>query len=763
MLFRPKSIIGANNSEKKLWEALKIALEQEPGVTYFGFRPRNRNGHIIKESDILILHQKFGICVIECKGCRIDRIKSINGEEWHMEEGNGWYRKTMQPLTQAKDAMFAVVNELDYFIKYELNRSKPLRINNAHLVALPFITRQQWQDRRFDNLPTTRGAVLLKEDLTPENIRQKLAERVIIQQSKISDGEWKEICSFCTQDSVREKIKNRLAEQNDVVTLMNRIQYSSFILDNIQKKIATEIPPGPQRLRGLAGTGKTVLLAMRAAKMHYEHPDWNIAFVFYTKSLYQQTLTLIDNAYRELFEEHNLEPQSPNWNKLKVLPAWGGKTVGQGFYYDLAIDCRVTPIRWQKYIKFEDVCDRLEEKSKDNFSTLYDAIIIDEGQDLPPSFYRLAYKTLSEPKRLYWAYDEAQGLSSLVIPDSESIFGRKEKTKKLLVDLRGQYEGGISKSCIMNSCYRTPRLLLMTAHAINMGLFRQGGVLQGVTTKADWQNLGYEIHGDSDFSSSSVKAGKTITITRPDKTSPHEVDRENFDLKNVAGSLLIAQTFNSVFAERQWIVEEIVKDINVRGFEPEDILITGVCGNNDDKFYKYIRETLQKKGVETFYAGEETKTVFRQNGCVTISSIYRAKGNEAWKVYVCRFEYSDRPLNWKKPQESELHKRNEAFTALTRAKAWCVVTGLHSPVFNELYCAIAQYPNFTFPAFNKKSLKRITDDENSNSSSLEYRDRLQPPKIYTLSDLDRKSKKIKPLLKPKVKHKAQIENKISGQ
>lgn len=426
MLFFPKSIIGANNSEKKLWEALKIALEQEPGVTYFGFRPRNRNGHIIKESDILILHQEFGICVIECKGCRIDRIKSINGEEWHMEEGNGWYRKTMQPLTQAKDAMFAVVNELDYFIKYELNRSKPLKINNAHLVALPFITRQQWQDRGFDNLPT----------------------------------------------------------------------------------------------------------------------------------------------------------------------------------------------------------------------------------------------------------------------------------------------------------------------------------------KADWQNIGYEVHGDSDFSSSSVKAGKTITITRLDKTSPHEVDRENFDLKNVAGSLLIAQTFDSVFVERQWIVEEIVKDINIRGFEPEDILITGVCGDNDKKFYNYIRETLQKKGVETFYAGEEkSKNVFRQNGCVTISSIYRAKGNEAWKVYVCRFEYSDRPLDWKKPQESELHKRNEAFTALTRAKAWCVVTGLHSPVFNELNKAIAQYPNFTFPAFNKKSLKRITDDENSNSSSLQYRDELQPPKIYTLSDLDRKSKKIKPLLKP-IRHKA---------
>ena len=35
---------------------------------------------------------------------------------------------------------------------------------------------------------------------------------------------------------------------------------------------------------------------------------------------------------------------------------------------------------------------------------LYDAVPIDEGQDLPPAFYRLALKAQREPKRLFWAY-----------------------------------------------------------------------------------------------------------------------------------------------------------------------------------------------------------------------------------------------------------------------------------------------------------------------------------------------------------------------
>lgn len=94
---------------------------------------------------------------------------------------------------------------------------------------------------------------------------------------------------------------------------------------------------------------------------------------------------------------------------------------------------------------------------------------------------------------------------------------------------------------------------------------------------------------------------------------------------------------------------------------------------------------------------------------MTISNIYRAKGNEAWKVYACRFHYAIQPLGWK--QEDELHKRNEAFVALTRARVWCVATGINSPIFDEVQQAVEQYPNFTFPAFNKISLRRLTKDE----------------------------------------------------
>ena len=103
------------------------------------------------------------------------------------------------------------------------------------------------------------------------------------------------------------------------------------------------------------------------------------------------------------------------------------------------------------------------------------------------------------------------------------------------------------------------------------------------------------------------------------------------------------------------------------------------------------------------------KDIFRLGGYVTIAPIFRAKGNEAWKVYVCRFHCAVEPLAWR--NEEEIHKRNEAFVALTRARVWSVVTGLESPVFAELQQAIEQSPYLIFPAFNQTTIKRDNNED----------------------------------------------------
>jgi hypothetical protein len=226
-----------------------------------------------------------------------------------------------------------------------------------------------------------------------------------------------------------------------------------------------------------------------------------------------------------------------------------------------------------------------------------------------------------------------------------------------------------------------------------------------VTNQEDWNALGYDVI-DGDFR----KVGENVTITRTDDQSPHSVDQADFKFSSSVGSLILTNTFNSEEDEQNWIVENIEKDLKI-GFNPDDILITSISGDNEKDYYKELKDKLENKFIKSFVTGiDESAEIFKVAGCVTISNLFRAKGNEAWKVYAARFHYATEPLSWK--NENELMKRNEAFVAITRSRIWCVITGLQDyPIFEELDEAIKQYPNFSFPAFNKASLQRAMESD----------------------------------------------------
>jgi superfamily I DNA and RNA helicase len=746
MEFFPYEPFDNNQAQKKVWEWLKEAFKNDSGVAYYRYPIFTRAGRLNREPDILMLHQELGLWVFECKSYYIKNIAAIQGHEWQM---NNWYNESETPVAQAEDQMFAIKNKLDE------RRETRGKINCHFRVALPNVKQKEWEESKYHQLPSAEGVVLVYENLTPSALRKHISETA--QKCQLSNEDW-EFAKGVLGGTLATREPRPVptgTPPNNPIRVIQYIESKLKILDETQQKIAFEVPEGAQRLRGLAGTGKTVLLAKRAAKIHIKHPDWTIGFIFFTRSLYDQILELIALYHREMHPEHI----DPDWTKLKVLHAWGARDQ-QGFYRDLATKCGIRSKAVNDVIReigntspgesFEYIClsllqDRiiqLENKLTDDssintelmskiislpenevldnrkkfdeffpeslksniFPSIYDALLIDEGQDLPPIFYQLAYQTLSDPVRLYWAYDEAQGIGSLIVPDAETIFARNTDGS-LIVDLRGSYEGGILKGHRMKKCYRTPRLLLMTAHAINMGLFREGGALQAVTRKNQWEALGYEIL-DGNFQS----VGKPVTITRPDSESPHPIDHKDFELKDAVGSNLVIQTFDSDEEECEWIAEQVANDLKL-GFDPWDIMITALSGNYEKEYFSLMKSALRAQGVKSYIAGVDgSPSIFRTNGCVTISNIFRAKGNESWKVYACRFNYATEPLLWK--QEQELHKRNEAFVAITRARVWCVATGLDSPIFDELQKAIEQYPNFTFPAFNKNSLKRINEEKN---------------------------------------------------
>jgi superfamily I DNA and RNA helicase len=109
--------------------------------------------------------------------------------------------------------------------------------------------------------------------------------------------------------------------------ILDRIQSEITLFDADQKRAALQIIDGPQRIRGLAGSGKTIVLTMKVAQIHASSPDARILYTYWTKQLHGYIKRLITRFYRQLSDK------DPNWDKIDIIHAWGGKNL-RGVYYD---------------------------------------------------------------------------------------------------------------------------------------------------------------------------------------------------------------------------------------------------------------------------------------------------------------------------------------------------------------------------------------------------------------------------------------------
>jgi len=145
----------------------------------------------------------------------------------------------------------------------------------------------------------------------------------------LSDATYKEMIS--TIDGSKGLLKAKIREVEDFKVPSKGAQVAKLereiSLFDKQQRLGYIIPTiGPQRIRGLAGSGKTVILAMKAAQTHLKHPNANIVFTFSTKSLLEHVKRLITRFYRQF------DDRDPNWEKIKVMHAWGGRSI-TGLYY----------------------------------------------------------------------------------------------------------------------------------------------------------------------------------------------------------------------------------------------------------------------------------------------------------------------------------------------------------------------------------------------------------------------------------------------
>lgn len=720
------AIDKTQKTHQEVWDSVRKAFSGRECIAYWRYPIFSKRGESNKEPDITIIDKELGVIVLEILDYQNEEILNAQYDRWDFDDGRSY-----SPIYDVEDKLYEIKG-------LYLGNRKIKGIKETAAVILPQTHEEDWKKRNFDE-----RNIIFKNQLTKQRFLNRIEEIETIEgDNPINNQAWNELLMVLTgQNTFSEKVgkannngdrsfidrilgKNKKKKRSEV---KSKIKEDLFEVDMQQEVIGKTIPPGPQRIRGIAGSGKTVLLAQKAAHMHLKHPDWKIALVFFTRSLYDNVMQEVTKWLQRFSSgEASYDPKAND--KLQVLHAWGAKDQ-PGFYRELCKAHNIKPLsaRRKKLIngapneKLVHACKYLLEEV-DEIKEVYDAVLIDEAQDLvvdkeeikygdKQPFYWLAYQSLKtidkdNSKRLIWAYDEAQSLNALNIPTAPQLFGDDPQFKRMV---SGFHPGGIRKSEIMNKCYRTPGPILTAAHAIGMGILRSDGMLRGYTTQEDWGNIGYEVKEGS-FN----PVGQKVVLHRPKDMTPNRVPELWPD------DIIKFNSYNTRKEELSNLAEKIKYNIREDGLKPSRDILVIALGNNKEAFQLKVdaARKLKQKGIDIFIPTALKNNILYPNfpnvdrnkfwneGGITFTTTYRAKGNEAYMVYVIG-------LDKIAEDEANFILRNQLFVALSRTKGWLEVSGIGDfPMYEEFRNVIKSGNTFEFTFQRPLVEKRKNKKEN---------------------------------------------------
>jgi hypothetical protein len=174
----------------------------------------------------------------------------------------------------------------------------------------------------------------------------------------------------------------------------HRDRRTGIELTNQQKQLT--IPKsGHRRLRGAAGSGKTLVLAHRAAKLAIRNQK--VLVITYNRNLWY--------FIKEMIEE---SPYNFDWSNITFRHF-------HGFCKDLLNEFLLaTPSKFHEIVPVLDALlkkileEPIENKTLEKFK--FDAILIDEGQDYSWEWYNFLSKFLTKRNELFLVCDEKQNI-----------------------------------------------------------------------------------------------------------------------------------------------------------------------------------------------------------------------------------------------------------------------------------------------------------------------------------------------------------------
>lgn len=529
-------------------------------------------------------------------------------------------------------------------------------------------------------------APLLSKDIISDYKILKNSDSIILELQKLinntdifKDVEYQELrATIEGTKSLIKKKKRVITSTNSKGNRIDELEKEIALFDRNQRIIVSNQIEGPTRIRGLAGSGKTIILTMKAALIHLHDQNAEIIYTFWTKSLYQQIRTWITKFYSQYSNG-----EKPNWDKIHVLHGWGSKQK-DGVYRNTCISNGIRPLSFldlKEYLNpFDIACKRVMKETK--LQPKYDFILIDEGQDFPASFIQLCMKLVKENKFVL-AYDDQQSIFQRQAPSPGDIFGYDE---------HGNPNSSFSLDLVLYKVYRNPREVLVCAQALGFGIYGEK-MVQVIEDMDFWGDIGYIVKEGE------AASGSIIKVERPEKNSLPFISE-----KYSPEEIIKVEVCQNLDDELKRLVQLIKGDIFDENLNPDDILVIAVNDFSAKYVLKELSNALEEEGITTNNIHSDPFNImnfFKKNE-ITLSTIHKAKGNEAYSVYIIGVDFLF--------HNPTLIKRNRLFTAITRSKAWVTLIGVGKyaeQCQKEINDALSNFPYLIFKFPSEEEIKKI--------------------------------------------------------
>ena len=476
------------------------------------------------------------------------------------------------------------------------------------------------------------------------------------------------------------KRERRPFKENTKSAIINKINDYIESYDDDQFKAIVTDSRGIQRIRGMAGSGKTIIIARKAAQLHIDHPDWNIVVTYSTRSQKNQLEKLISDYYEKLTDGLTLDT-----SKIRVMHAWGSANAN-GLYYEICLHNEIQALNFSQarmYFRtakdvFSKICGLVLSENKP-LKKEYDCILIDEAQDFKSEFFKLCLKVVKED-RIVYAYDELQNLGGETMDSPTKLFGKD-----------------IANDTPLRVCYRNQRKVIVAAHALGMGIYGNNELpIQMPKTLQVWDSIGYNSEGDLRF-------GENAILYRPNATSPDVIKIDN---------PIIFKKCNNADEQLNYLIESIKDNRNNDYLITKDIMIIDLDTFNAES--NYMRLKSGQDGVDFHYAGKNNPEEFFRDDSIVYSSVFRAKGNETYMIYIINAQQVINNID-------QIKLRNALFTAMTRSKGWVTVIGYGDSMDNLIdeFSRVEKnnYKLVFSPYPTKEQLKKIRTYSNDLSKA----------------------------------------------